>query len=44
MLKIWRKGALTLAQSSRAQDIAYQWQQQLGKAYYAQGKVTKATP
>lgn len=32
------KRALSLSQSSNALDIAYRWQQQLGKAYYAQGK------
>ena len=34
--------ALTLAQGSSARDIAYRWQQQLGKAYSWQGKTEQA--
>ncbi|MBW4566038.1 MAG: CHAT domain-containing protein [Mojavia pulchra JT2-VF2] len=34
--------ALSLAQSIQAEDIAYQWQQQLGNLYNKQGKATKA--
>jgi CHAT domain-containing protein/tetratricopeptide (TPR) repeat protein len=30
--------ALTLAQNSNAQDIAYRWQQQLGKSHHQQGQ------
>jgi CHAT domain-containing protein/tetratricopeptide (TPR) repeat protein len=30
--------ALTLAQNTNAQDIAYRWQQQLGKAHHQQGR------
>ncbi|NJM97392.1 MAG: CHAT domain-containing protein [Phormidesmis sp. RL_2_1] len=36
------KRALDLAQASNAQDIAYRWQHQLGKAYYQQGKAEEA--
>lgn len=34
--------ALSLSQSSNANDIAYRWQQQLGKAYHQQGKAAAA--
>ena len=34
--------AIDLAQASNAKDIAYRWQQQLGKAYHQQGKDDKA--
>ena len=34
--------ALLLSQQNNAQDIAYRWQQQLGKAYHHQGKETEA--
>jgi len=34
--------ALALSQSSNAEDIAYRWQQQLGKAYHQQGKEAQA--
>ncbi|MBD2255718.1 CHAT domain-containing protein [Nostoc parmelioides] len=35
--------ALSIAQSIQAWDIAYQWQQQLGKLYQQQGKYQEAT-
>lgn len=34
--------ALSLSQRNNAQDIAYRWQQQLGKAYHQQGKDAEA--
>ncbi|MEO0645909.1 MAG: CHAT domain-containing protein, partial [Cyanobacteria bacterium J06650_10] len=34
--------ALTIAQRDNAQDMAYRWQQQLGKAYHAQGQEADA--
>jgi len=34
--------ALNLSQNDNAQDMAYRWQQQLGKAYYQQGKDIEA--
>ena len=34
--------AIDLAQASNAKDIAYRWQQQLGKAYHQQGQDKKA--
>ncbi len=34
--------ALSLSQGDNARDMAYRWQQQLGKAYHQQGKNTEA--
>jgi CHAT domain-containing protein len=34
--------AITLAQDSHSQDIAYRWQRQLGKVYHQQGKDAEA--
>jgi CHAT domain-containing protein len=41
--KQYLEKALGLAQSLQAWDLAYQWQQQLGRLYQQQGKLDKAT-
>ena len=40
--QVLSQSALQLAQVGNAQDIAYRWQQQLGKAYYAQSNLDAA--